>query len=422
MADGGWRMNDFYRIQKEKNYFRSPLIFFTPIPHPIIHPPSLYLHVPFCVRRCLYCDFYVLPLGDGPPAKRLQEFRGLKHRRFLKALDTELSSFPKDFLPKTIYIGGGTPTEMGCSELSKLFDSLDRHIDLSQVEEFSCEANPGTLDGSMAELLVSRGVNRVSLGVQSFSNPMLQALGRIHDREDAVTAVKHLRGAGVTNLSIDLLFALPDTTDQEVQHNIEALAALQPEHVSWYSLEFEPGTAFTEMRDQGFLHEPGEQKTATEYGEIRKGLRELGFDQYELFSFTKPGYECRHNINYWKGGEYFGAGPSAHSHVNGKRWSNLPDLRAYILRHLESQGSCSSEAEYLEPAAKARELLMTQLRLVEGVNENGFSQQSGYGIEDLLGSSLQVWQDAGWVERRNGNLKLLPNAYLISDSLFREFV
>ncbi|MDF3129151.1 radical SAM family heme chaperone HemW [Kiritimatiellaeota bacterium B1221] len=385
-------------------------------------PSSLYLHVPFCVRRCLYCDFYVLPLGDGPPAKRLREFRSLKHHRYLQALDAELAALPENFQPSTLYIGGGTPTEMGVGELQKLFSSLKRHVDFSQVKEFCCEANPGTLDKEMAALLVEQGVTRVSLGVQSFADPMLQALGRIHNQQDAFDAVGFLREAGVKNLSVDLLFALPDPGPRDLEVNLEAIRKLNPEHVSWYSLEFEQGTAFTEMRDQGFLQEPDEESTAAEYAEIRKGLSERGFNQYELFSFSKSGFECRHNINYWRGGEYYGVGPSAHSHVDGKRWSNLSDLSAYIKRHCQGEGSCISEAEELSSTAKARELLMTQLRLLAGVNTDDFHQLSGHRIEDLLGPSLQVWQDAGWVQLKNQTLKLLPEAYLISDSLFREFV
>lgn len=394
----------------------------TIIHHSSAITPSLYLHVPFCIRRCLYCDFYILPLGDGPPSKRLQEFRSLKHHRFLQGLDAELASLPDDFKPRTVYLGGGTPTEIPPEQLEYLFSSLERHIDLSDVTEFSCEANPGTLDARMADLLVSKGVTRVSLGVQSFSDPMLQALGRIHDKAEAFESVKTLRKAGVKNLSIDLLFALPNTQSQDLSLNLSAIEELQPEHVSWYSLEFEQGTAFTDMRDKGFLKEPDEKETEAEYHGIRKGLSKLGFEHYELFSFTKPEYESRHNINYWQGGDYLGVGPSAHSHIDGKRWSNLPDLTAYILRHCDGKGNCISEAEALDDHAKARETLMTQLRVVKGVDKNSFYHQSGFTIEDLLGSSLKVWQDAGWVTQKNNTLRLLPDAYLISDSLFREFV
>lgn len=395
-----------------------------PIPpsNPEQPPTGLYLHVPFCVKRCLYCDFYVLPLGDGPPSKRLREFRNLKHHRFLQALDHELVSLPSDFQPRTVYIGGGTPTELSPAALRKLFESIHRHIDLSRVTEFSCEANPGTLDTEMAELLAAQGVDRVSLGVQSFLDPVLESLGRIHNRADAIQGVQLLRAAGIRNLSIDLLFGLPRTGPRDIRENLDCIRELDPEHVSWYSLEFEPGTSFTDMRDRGFLTEPDEEAVAEEYAQIREGLQDQKYHQYELFSFTRPGFACAHNLTYWQGGGYHGCGPSAHSHLNGARWSNIPDLTAYVLHHCDQQGDCVSEPETLSSIQRARETLMISLRQTGGVCESDFICQSGYCFQELLGPSLKVWQNAGWVDLTSGQLKLLPPAYLISDSLFREFV
>jgi oxygen-independent coproporphyrinogen-3 oxidase len=395
-----------------------------PIPQssPEQPPAGLYLHVPFCVRRCLYCDFYVLPLGDGPPSKRLREFRNLKHRRFLRALDHELASLPSGFRPRTVYIGGGTPTELSPPALRHLFESIHRHIDLSRITEFGIEANPGTLDAEMADLLASQGVTRVSLGVQSFIDPVLETLGRIHNRADAVNGVQLLRTAGIRNLSLDLLFGLPRSGPQDIQVNLDCIRELNPEHVSWYSLEFEPGTSFTDMRDRGFLPEPEEEAVADEYTRIREGLDGQDYHQYELFSFTRPGFACAHNLNYWRGGGYYGCGPSAHSHLDGTRWSNLPDLTAYVRYHCDQQGNCRSESETLSPIHQARETLMISLRQTDGISESDFVRQSGYTLHDLLGPSLRLWQEMGWVEHRSGRLKLLPPAYLISDSLFREFL
>lgn len=386
-----------------------------------MQPAGLYLHVPFCVRRCLYCDFYVEPLGGGPPSKRLRDFRSLRHHRFLRALDAELASLPRGFQPETVYLGGGTPTELPPSDLAKLFDSLERRIDLSRVVEFTCEANPGTLDQEMADLLAARGVTRVSIGVQSFDDRTLQSLGRIHDAADAERAVRDLRRAGIRNLSIDLLFALPEAVAEVARHNVERLKALQPEHVSWYSLEFEAGTAYTEMRDQGFLAEPDGDRVEEEYRLIRGGLADLGYDQYELFSFTRPGFECRHNLNYWRGGEYHGCGPSAHGHVDGERYANVRDLGAWINACLAG-GDHRGDAERLGPAAKAREMLITRLRLTDGVDLREFQADSGFTLSKLLGPWLGVWRDAGWVALEKGRLRLTPEVYLFSDSLFREFV
>lgn len=378
---------------------------------------ALYIHIPFCIRRCAYCDFYVIPLGDGPPGKRMREFRSLKHRRFLQALDQELSGLPAGFRPETVYIGGGTPTELPPEDLNRVFDSLERHVDLSGVSEFSCEANPGTLDQEIADLLMARGVDRVSLGVQSFVDRTLESLGRIHHAQEAKEGVRLLRGAGCTNLSVDLLFALPDTAPGDLEINLNALAETNPDHVSWYSLEFEPGTAFTDLKEKGVLQEPGQEETAEEYRRIRNGLLEAGFEQYELFSFTRPGKACLHNLNYWKGGEYLGCGPSAHSHWQGVRWQNPPDLSAY----LEYSGGKSLQ-ENLPSEHKARERLMTALRITEGVRADWFQHETGHPIPDLLGNALPCWQTAGWVEWDGQTLRLTPDAYLVSDALFREFI
>ncbi len=381
-------------------------------------PSALYVHVPFCVRRCLYCDFYVVPLGSGPPARRLRDFRSLRHRGFLTALEKELAALPTGFRPTTLYIGGGTPTELPPADLRDLFGMIRRHVDVSAVQEFGCEANPGTMDAEMAELLAEAGVNRVSLGVQSFVDARLESLGRIHNAAEARQAVADLRGAGLRNLSLDLLFALPAAAPGEIDANLAALAELSPSHVSWYSLEFEPGTAFTEMRDQGFLRSPDEETAAGEYAAIREGLAALGYTQYELFSFSRPGAECLHNLNYWIGGHYHGCGPSAHSHVDGARWANLPDLAAYNRDPLSARGA----VERLPPEAKARERLMTELRLTAGIDEAAFARETGYAPAALMGDTLERWLRIGWLERTDGRLRLRPEAYLVSDALFREVV
>jgi oxygen-independent coproporphyrinogen-3 oxidase len=311
-----------------------------------------------------------------------------------------------------VYIGGGTPTELPPADLERLFGLIRDHIDLSRLTEMSCEANPGTLDAAMADTLVRNGVNRVSLGVQSFHDPTLELLGRIHNAAEARKAVQDLRAAGVDNLSVDLLFGLPTPQDTTAL-NLDVLGELRPEHVSWYSLEYEPGTAFTALRDRGALVEPEEEQMAREYTRIRDGLREQGFQHYELFSFCRPGQECRHNLNYWTGGGYHGCGPSAHRHVDGRRSANL--------EHPE-HWSATRDEEDLSPEAKARELLMTGLRLTRGVELKSFHSRTGFDPEQLMGASFRAWTDAGWLEQAGGHLRLTPEAYLISDSLFREFI
>ncbi len=383
---------------------------------------SLYLHIPFCVRRCHYCDFYVLELGSGPPSQRLLNYRSLKHRAFLKAMSEELKALPKGYRPRTVYVGGGTPTELPPNDLRHLFQLIENHIDLSRLEEFTCEANPGTMDEQMAKLIFESGVDRVSLGVQSFDDDTLESLGRIHNADEAMVAFHMLRDAGLTNISLDLLFALPGAGMEVIEKNLAAIAELRPDHVSWYSLEFEAGTMFTEMRDRGTLQEPDSEQAAAEYKHIRAGLRKLGYRQYELFSFTRPGYECKHNLNYWKGGPFFGCGPSAHSHQFGIRWSNPADLTTWTQAWLHGAAP-ACEQDILPPEAKARERLMTELRLTAGVSAKAFHEATGFDPVRLIPpETLADWIASGKLLHKGDTLKLDPSAYLISDSLFRELV
>ena len=383
--------------------------------------PGLYLHVPFCVRRCLYCDFYIVPLGEGPLPKRLRDFRSLKHRGYLQALESELRALPASFRPDTVYVGGGTPTELPLEDLRRLLQMIEHHVDLSRVREFTLEANPGTLDAEMADLIAQSSADRVSLGVQSFDDPTLETLGRIHTAGEARRSVQLLRDAGIRNLGIDLLFALPGNNAGTLQTNLDALAELQPEHVSWYSLEFEPGTAFTEMRDKGFLREPEGEEADLEYRTLRKGLRELGYTQYELFSFTRN-HPCIHNINYWRGGEFMGCGPSAHSHDCGARWSNPADLTLWTQAWFKGVPPETTK-ETLPPEAKARERLITELRLTQGISLSKFARETGYPPLGLIPEErLAEWTENHWLSLRGDQLKLRPSAYLISDALFREIV
>ncbi|MCC5849188.1 MAG: radical SAM family heme chaperone HemW [Verrucomicrobia bacterium] len=387
--------------------------------------PGLYLHVPFCVRRCLYCDFYIVPLGEGTLPKRLRDFRSLKHRGFLRALEAELRALPSAFRPETLYVGGGTPTELPLEDLQHLLQLIEDHVDLSKVREFTLEANPGTLDADMVDLIANSAVDRVSLGVQSFDNPTLEALGRIHNAEEARQSFHLLREAGIRNLGVDLLFALPQKNEKRdestLQTNLEALAELSPEHVSWYSLEFEPGTAFTEMRDKGFLQEPDGEQADLEYRKIRNGLRELGYTQYELFSFTRK-HPCDHNINYWRGGEFMGCGPSAHSHSHGARWSNPADLTLWTQAWLHGHPP-ETVKESLSPEAKARERLITELRLTRGISPATFAAETGFHPRELIPAELLAeWTRNNWLADHGDHLKLRPPAYLISDALFREIV
>ena len=274
---------------------------------------GLYIHVPLCEKRCRYCDFYKLTPNEVDSMDL-----------YLQCLEVELRRLPKDFAPDTVFIGGGTPTALSPAEYGKLLESLHRRINLSEVIEFSSEANPGTLTPEKLAVMKEGGINRVSIGVQSFNPRALQLLGRIHDAKEAVDGYHMLRAAGFDNVNIDLIQSIPGMNPDEVLDDARKVAELGPEHISFYNLIYEPGTPLTKARDEGLVIPPGEDEEADNYFAVKAYLENAGYDHYETSNFSKGGAQCKHNVLYWQGGEYFGCGPSAHSHWHGKRFGNIP--------------------------------------------------------------------------------------------------
>ena len=238
---------------------------------------GLYIHIPFCVRKCRYCDFYSVPV------RRRDGLRS----RFLQALDIELQKLPKDFLPQTIFIGGGTPTSLDAPELAGLFESVKKRVDVSKVTEWSCEANPGTLDWEKAKLLRDAGVNRVSLGVQSFDPQNLAFLGRIHSSTEAKDAYQLLRDAGFENINVDLMYGIPGSSREILERDLALIANLDPEHVACYCLMFEEGTELTRLRDAGSVAEIEDEEELEQYRLIRGDARPRRLSALRDFEFCE---------------------------------------------------------------------------------------------------------------------------------------
>ena len=281
---------------------------------------GLYIHIPFCERKCSYCAFYSVVSN----ARK-------KQSQFFQALEKELSDLPPDFSPETIFIGGGTPTapsfqplETDCVGAFGFFKSLKKRAEKWGVKEFSVEANPGTVDEAKLALLKKSGVNRLSIGVQSFDFQCLETLGRIHSAEEAEAAFRLARAAGFKNISLDLMFGVPGQTVSMLESDLDRALALGPEHIAIYNLMYEEGTPMADRSDR--LDEGLEREM---YDLIRSRLTGAGFEHYEISNFAKPGFECQHNLLYWTGGEYIGCGPAAHSHWQGTRWANVADLDDY---------------------------------------------------------------------------------------------
>ncbi|NCC52965.1 MAG: radical SAM family heme chaperone HemW [Spartobacteria bacterium] len=369
---------------------------------------GLYIHVPFCVCKCGYCDFHSFPLT----AEAVPEY--------LEALEVELGQLPDGFAPETVYIGGGTPTSLPTPHLERLFAVLQRRVCLDAVQEWTCEANPGTLDREKVRLLRRNGVGRISLGVQSFDAATLRRLQRIHSVEDVMEAQTLLREEGFENINMDLMFGVPGVGTEQADRDVDALIALKPEHISCYCLSYEAGTPLTAMRDRGEVAEWPDERLSQTYFMIRGKLRKAGYLHYEISNFARPGCECAHNLGYWGGGDYLGCGPSAWSFWNGVRYGN-PPFPAWR-RGLREGGVLEREVDVLDEKARARERLVMGLRRMDGVSRDTFRAQTGYDYNDLCGEAITRLKAQGHLEESRGMLRVPARLLFVSDHIFSELV
>ncbi len=371
---------------------------------------GLYIHIPICISKCRYCDFYKLTPREWEDVDL-----------FIRCLEIELKRLPKEFTPETVFIGGGTPTALEPDKLAALFECISRSISLSNVVEFSSEANPGTLTPEKLSVMKSGGVNRVSIGVQSFNDKALRLLGRIHKGDQAVAGYHMLRDAGFDNVNIDLIQSIPGMTPEDILNDAHTVAKLGPDHISYYNLIYEPGTPMTHDRDAGRIIPPGDDEEADNYFAVKALLEGEGYGHYETSNFCKPERPCKHNLLYWQGGEYFGCGPSAHSHWNGARFGNVRDLQAYCDRLLKDEHP-ADEFERLTNEEKAREILVMWLRLTEGVDLAAFERLTGTTVDALCGPVIEGLIEEHLLVRLENRLALTANALFVSNSVFSELV
>ncbi|MEN7973026.1 MAG: radical SAM family heme chaperone HemW [Verrucomicrobiota bacterium] len=371
---------------------------------------GLYIHVPICIARCRYCDFYKLTPDEWSDIAL-----------YLQCLELELKRLPKGFAPQTIFIGGGTPTALEPEDLAALLAVIKRTINLSSVVEFSSEANPGTITREKLSVMKEGGVNRISIGVQSFNDKALCLLGRIHKADQAIKSFQMLRDAGFDNVNIDLIQSISGMSPPDVLEDARTAVGLGPEHISYYNLIYEPGTLLTRDRDEGRIVPSGDDEEADNYYAVRAFLGESGYGHYEISNFCRPGRECLHNLLYWQGGEYFGCGPSAHSHWNGARFGNIPDLKVYC-DSLQRGEKPFDEVEILSKEDKAREMLVMWLRLVEGVDLAEFECQTGTRVDELCGEAIEGLIEEHLLQRVGPRLALTEEALFVSNSIFSELV
>jgi oxygen-independent coproporphyrinogen-3 oxidase len=372
---------------------------------------GLYIHVPFCKSRCVYCDFDSSVLADGS-----------RVGRYLDALNVE-SEAAVVFLGgagvRTVYLGGGTPTVLGASGITALIDSVRSSFDFRRVAEFSCEANPESAIPETLDALLKVGVNRLSLGVQSFDDRLLRWMGRAHTASEAVTAFGMTRRAGFDNVSMDLIYGLPKQTLDDWLAGVSRAVELESEHVSTYCLHLEPDAPITEK--WGVVELPDDGLTADMYYGAIDLLEYAGYRQYEISNFAKPGLECRHNVNYWRDGGYVGLGPSAASHVYGERFNNPRGLDAYV----ESVAADRWPIVPPEPSnaeREARTALVLGLRMMDGVEIAGFESRYGSDLSTRLKNDIMQLTDAGLLESNDDVVRLVRKGFFLSDEVFSRLI
>lgn len=371
-------------------------------------PQAAYVHVPFCRHRCGYCDFTLVARRDD-----LIE-------PYLTALQTELQTLGEPRAIDTLFLGGGTPTYLPPRELERLMHLLRKWFRLEPGYEFSVEANPSGLDAERIAILTAAGVNRVSLGVQSFDARHLETLERDHQADDVRQAVESLRPS-IGNLSIDLIFGVPGQSLAEWEATLATAVSLEPKHISTYGLTYEKGTAFWTQRDKGALRPLDEELERAMYAAAMDGLPTAGFEQYELSNFARAGWRCRHNEVYWRGEEYFAFGPGAASYRSGVRRTNHRSVTTWLDRVLSGKSGCDVE-ETLAPEDKAREAIMLGLRQRAGIDLATFSEHFGTSIESLEPEVLQTQLAAGLLEIANGRLRLTREGCFVADHVVSQFL
>ena len=374
------------------------------------HPPprAAYLHVPFCVHRCGYCDFTVVAgRADLVPA-------------WFDALAAELALLETPRPVETLFIGGGTPTWLEPPDLARLLELVTRWFPLAPGAEFSVEANPSGLDEPRIDALAAAGVNRVSLGVQSFFDRDLALLERDHTAatvREVVTLLRQLTG----NLSCDLIFAVPGQSLADWQHNLETALELGFPHISTYGLTIEKGTTFWSRRKKGQLPAVPEALERDMYEAAMDRLPAAGLEQYEISSFARPGHRCRHNQVYWRGEPFFAAGPGAARYLNGSREVNYRSVTGWI-RHVLAGDSPVHERETLTPADRARELLVLGLRMTDGISADEFRHRTGLILQEFAGSTITPLLEAGLLEHTADRLRLTREGRCLADSVAGEFL
>ncbi|WP_017797085.1 radical SAM family heme chaperone HemW [Oceanobacillus kimchii] len=371
---------------------------------------AVYIHIPFCKQICHYCNFVKYFYMENKADDYVEAL--------IREIDCTVSGY--NVHVDTIYMGGGTPTALNVEQLKKLFGFLDRKFNLGTCKEFTIEINPGDIDQEKAHLLSSYGVNRVSFGVQVMDDDMLRKIGRMHSVKDVYETVNLLTKNEFHNISLDLIYALPNQTVEHFEQTLNDALQFGLPHYSTYALQIEPKTVFYHKQNKGQLQRPPEDAEVEMYRILQREMINRGIEQYEISNFAKPGYESNHNLTYWNNDYYYGFGAGAHGYIPGKRTSNIKPLGTYI--RSASEGSAIDEIETITIKDQIEEELFLQLRKTSGISKKMFQQKYGVSLEKLYANELQVLLEQGLLRLKDGNYRLTDRGMLLGDQVFSKFL
>lgn len=375
-------------------------------------PEAVYIHIPFCTNKCFYCDFNSYVLKDQPVMD------------YLHALDREMELTVQQTPPgviKTIFVGGGTPTVLKPDEMAFFLKSVRKHFPhWDKNIEFSMEANPGTTDKDKLQVMKEGGVNRVSFGVQAFQNELLSGIGRIHNVDDVYRSLENARAVGLNNLSVDLMFGLPNQTVEMLGESIRKALELNLPHYSIYSLKVEENTLFHTLFNKNKLPLPSEEDELEMYLLLMSEMEAAGYNQYEISNFAKPGMESRHNITYWRNEDYYGLGAGAHGYVKRQRHINIKGVNPYV--EASRNGLPRLDTFEITVQEAMEDFMMVGLRMRDGVSDQAFRAQFGSSMEEIFAPSLHKMMNAGLLEREGDIYRLSKQGILFGNDVFGEFV
>ena len=372
---------------------------------------GLYLHIPFCVRKCAYCDFYSGAQGVET------------RKRYAEALCKHLVAVApraKGFTVDTVYFGGGTPTLLDREDFASILDTVRAHFAVEADAEITAECNPVTNAKGLMEGLLAAGVNRLSIGLQSANEDELKLLGRPHGYGEFLETYTAARRAGFDNVSVDLMFGIPSQTVESFAHTIDTVVALAPEHISAYGLRIEEGTPFDGMRNS--LHFPSEDEEAEMAELVADRLKNAGYEHYEISNYARAGKRSRHNMRYWLGADYLGFGPTAHSYFEGARFETSPDLAAYLTA--VEQGNFDSlwqNKTVIAGKEQMDEYVMLHMRLFDGIDLGDFSHRYGTFFENIYGDVTPLVQ-GGFLIKTADRLAFTERGMRVSNAILADWL